>query len=138
MNKETPIGIALMICDKVITDAATQEKTIVATFNQILATAFPCTHHRMTVFVALTNGKGVLDSEIRCVNTDENTVVFGMKGTVPFVNPTQVIEMAFQFNNLTFAKPGLHTIEFYCENELILQRPFHVSLMNPQQQQKPG
>jgi len=126
---EKPIGIALLICDRVITDAVTHEKTLVSTFNQISAPSFPCVHPRMTIFVAVTNGRGTTDAQIKCVNeSDQNTVVFGMKGSIPFADPNHVVEMSFQFNNVTFTKPGLHCIEFLCDGELILQSRFTVTM----------
>jgi len=86
----------------------------------------------MTVFVGVTNGRGAIEAEIRCVNeSEQNTVVFGMKGTIPFNNPNDVIEMGFQFNNITFPKPGMHSIQFLCEGELILQRRFLLSIFKP-------
>ena len=127
---EKPIGIALLICDRVITDAATHGKTLVSTFNHIWAKSFPCVHPRMTVFVAVTNGRGTTDAEIRCVNESaEDSLVFGMKGAIPFVDPNQVVEMSFGFNNVTFPKPGLHSIEFLCDGELVLHSRFQVTML---------
>ncbi len=125
-----PIGIALIICDRVITDAVTHEKTLVSTFNRIFANVFPCVHPRMTIFVAVTNGHGTAEAEIRCVNeSDENAMIFGMKGAIPFSDPNHVVEMSFQFNNVTFPKPGLHGVEFLCDGELILQSRFEVGMI---------
>ena len=86
----------------------------------------------MTIFVAVTNGRGTNDANIKCVNeSDQNTIVFGMKGSIPFADPNHVVEMSFQFNNVTFAKPGLHCIEFLCNGELILQSRFKVTMLRP-------
>lgn len=127
---EKPIGIALLICDRVIADAVTHEKTLVSTFNQILAKSFPCVHPRMTIFVAITNGRGPTQAEIRCVNeSDDNTRVFGMKGPISFPDPIHVVEISFCFNNVHFAKPGLHSVEFLCDGELVLQSRFQVSMV---------
>jgi hypothetical protein len=49
MGAEKPMGIALIICDQVIVDAKTHEKTLVATFNRITAPDFPCLHRRMSI-----------------------------------------------------------------------------------------
>jgi hypothetical protein len=127
---DKPIGIALIICDRVITDAATHEKTLVSTFNQIFAPSLPCVHPRMTIFVSVTNGRGTTDTEIKCINESEQSeTVFGMKGAIPFTDPNQVVEMSFQFNNVTFVTPGLHCIEFLCSGELILQSRFKVTIL---------
>ncbi len=124
---EKPLGIALIICDRVITDAKTQEKTLVATFNRIMAEGFPCLHPRMSIFVAVTNGRGVTSTQLQCVTEDhKDEVVFRLDGSITFPDPTHVVEMSFQMNNITFNKPGLHSIEFFCEGELILQSRFEV------------
>jgi hypothetical protein len=136
MSKEKPVGIALIICDRVILDAATQEKTLVGTFSHLVCPAFPAMLPRMTVFVAATNGQGAIETEIRCVNeTDNGSVVFAMGGMFNFNNPNEIVEGAFQFNNLTFPKPGLHSIEFRCEGDLVLQRRFQLAIVKLPQQQ---
>lgn len=135
MSKEIPIGVALIVCDRVITDAATQEKTLVGTFNQLNSISFPCICPRMTVFVGVTNGRGSIETEIRCVNeSEQNAIVFGMKGIIPFNNPNDVIEMGFQFNNIQFPKAGQHAIQLFCEGELILQRRFNLLTIKPPNQ----
>ena len=129
-SADKPIGIALIICDRVITDAVTHEKTLVSTFNRLLANIFPCVHPRMTIFVAVTNGRGTAEAEIRCINeSEQNAQIFGMKGAIPFSDPNHVVEMSFQFNNVTFPKPGLHSVEFLCDGELILQSRFEVGIL---------
>jgi len=54
-----------------------------------------------------------------------------MKGMIPFNNPNDVIELAYQFNNITFPKPGMHSIQFLCERELVLQRRFQLIIFKP-------
>ena len=48
-DTEKPIGVAIIICDKVITEAGTGNKTIVSTFNEIRTKQFPCIHPHMAV-----------------------------------------------------------------------------------------
>ncbi|MGA2030510.1 MAG: hypothetical protein ABSG87_10620, partial [Verrucomicrobiota bacterium] len=55
---EKPIGVAIIICERVITEAGTGNKTIVSTFNNITAQNFPCMHPHMAVYVAMTNSVG--------------------------------------------------------------------------------
>ncbi len=132
MSKEIPIGVALIICDRVITDAMTHEKTLVGTFHQLTSFVFPCILPRLTVFVGVSNGRGYINTEVRCINeTEQNTTVFAMKGVIPFNNPNDTIEMGFQFHNTQFQKPGVHAIHLLCEGNLILQRRFTLIKANP-------
>jgi hypothetical protein len=129
MGNQKPIGIALIVCDRVITDARTNEKTLVATFNRIMARSFPCVHRRMSIFVAVTGGRGPTSAQIRCVNEMSSEVVIEASGTLAFPDPNHVVEMNFELNNVAFPKPGLHGIEFLCDGELVLQRRFEVVLL---------
>lgn len=132
MNTERPIGIALMISDRVITDALTGEKSIIGTISQIRTRSFPFAVPRMTFFVALSNGQGNANFELKCSSEDDrNLVVMRFKGIIPFKNPTDVVEMAFQMQNIIFQKPGLYAVEFLCEDVPVLQRPLVVSLVTP-------
>lgn len=124
---EKPLGIALIICDRVITDITTQEKTLVATFNRIMSEGFPCLHPRMSIFIAVTNGRGTTQTQLQCLNeAEKQEVVFKLDGTISFPDPNHVVEISFQMNNVTFNKPGLHSIEFLCDGELVLQSRFEV------------
>ncbi len=124
---EKPIGVALIICDRVITDAQTNEKTLVSIFNRINARKFPCLHPRLAIYTAMTNGNGPVVTQIRCGNEDnEDKTVFEAKGTINFPGPNHVVEASFRINNVTFPKAGLHNIELLCQDELILERRFHV------------
>jgi hypothetical protein len=123
---DKPIGVAIVICDRVITDARTNEKTLVATFNRITARNFPCVHPRISIFVAVTGGKGSTNAQIRCVNESTNELAFESSGMINFADPNHVVEMNFELKNIAFPKPGLHGVEFLCEGELILQRRFEV------------
>ena len=48
---------------------------------------------------------------------------------MPDVN--MVAELVFNFIGLEFPTPGLYSIEFYCDDALILERRFHVMQAKP-------
>jgi hypothetical protein len=125
-QSEKPMGVVLIVCDRVIIDAKTHEKTLVATFNRIVARRFPCVRARMSIFVAVTNGKGTMNAQVRCVNESTNDAIFEAQGPLTFKDPNHVVEMNSQLNNVPFPKPGLHCIEFLCDDELVLHRRFDV------------
>lgn len=124
---EPPLGLALILCDRVITDASTNEKTLVSLFSRITARSFPCVHPRIAVYAALTNASGSMPIELRCANEDQdNHVVFQAKGTIEFPGPNHVVEATFQINHVRFNQPGRHSVELFCQDELIVHRRFHV------------
>ena len=121
-----PMGIALMLCDQVISEARTNKKSLIGVFNNIAASAFPCRHPRLCVFVSITGGHGKTKTDVRCVNEDNGTTLFGASGEVRFPHPNHVVEAVFEFNNVTFPGPGLYCIEVLGNDELVLQRRFTV------------
>lgn len=122
-----PEGIALMICDQVITEAKTNKKTLVGVFNNVGAPQFPCRHSRMCIFVSLTGGHGQTTTEIRCVNESSEKVLFSAKGNVTFKDPNHVVEAVFELQNVVFPEPGLHSIDVLSDGQLVLQRRFTVA-----------
>ena len=67
MAAPLPQCLAIIVCEGVIEDLRSRNKTIVNTFNRIFSAAFPVSQDRLTVFVSLTNGHGEQDLEIRFV-----------------------------------------------------------------------
>lgn len=127
--KGKPIGIALCICESVITEAVTNKNTLVGMFNTFGSVQFPAVLAKMCVFVSVTGGHGALPTVVRCVNDETGTVVFEIRGTISFQQPNQIAEANFQFLNVAFVQPGMHCIELRCDDELVLQRQFQVMLI---------
>lgn len=127
LSRIKPMGLAMIICDQVITEAGTNKKSLIGVFNQISAAQFPCRHARFSIFVSVTGGHGAARAEIQCVNEDQgDQKLFGAEGQIKFGSPVHVVEMNFEFNNVPFLGPGKHRIDFLCDSVPILQRPFEV------------
>lgn len=121
------MAVAMIICDQIITEERTHKKSLLGCFNNVNSPVFPTQPITCFVFVALTNGQGAHEGRLKCTNQDaRNETVFELGGPIIFINPMQTIEMGFRLVNLSFAKPGLHVIEFWCGESLILQRRFSV------------
>ena len=132
-NVRKPEPIALIVCDQVITDQKTNKKSLIGVFNNISAANFPCHHPALSIFVSVTDGPDRTRAAIRIVKEDnqhdplEESVVFESSGEIQFPNPLVVVELIFEIVNLQFAEPGRYRIEFRCDDEIVLQRPFQVT-----------
>jgi hypothetical protein len=129
-----PVGVALMICDQVITEAGTNKKSLIGIFNQVSAKKFPCRHPRMCIFISLTGGHGKARTQIQCVNEGMGQPIFAAEGDVAFTNPNHIVEALFEFNNVTFPAPGLHCVEVVSDGQLVLQRRFVVAQLPEEEQ----
>jgi len=127
----TPSGLAIVICDQIIEDKQTHKKSLIGIFNNINATSFPCRHPQISVFVSLTEGRGECNARLRIVNEETDAVITDVNGPIRFPDIHAVVELVFNLVGLVFPEPGLYSIEFYCDDVLILERRFHVTHVQP-------
>jgi len=128
-NSEKPLGQAIVICDRIIVDAETNNKTLVSTFNSITAPHFPARHPFMAVYTALTNGAGKKLVELIMRDTSNNNKIFAIRQEFGFANPNMVAELIFNLRNVIFFKPGLYAFEVWVDGEPLLENRFNVHLM---------
>ena len=136
-DKPSPLGLAIIVCDQIIEDKLTHKKSLIGIFNQIASTNFPCRHPRVCIFVSLTEGRGGYTARLRLSHDATGTVVADMHGQIQFPDINAVVEFSFDLVGLQFPQPGLYSIEFYCDEMLVLERRFHVIQMKQPQSPPP-
>lgn len=130
-QKPNPSGLAIVICDQIIEDKQTNKKSLIGIFNNINAASFPCRHPQVSVFVSLTEGRGECAARLRIANEETDEVVADVNGPIQFPDIHSVVELVFNLVGLVFPSPGLYSIEFYCDDALVLERRFHVTHSQP-------
>jgi hypothetical protein len=123
---ETPMGLALLVCDTVIEDRLTGKKTLVGLFDRVHAPSLPWIHPTMNIFVSLTGGRGQYPCEVVCRNADESTVAFSAKGNVALRDPRQVVDLIFRLAGVRFEKTGMYWVHFLVDAVPIMMRPLIV------------
>ncbi|MBU0716889.1 MAG: hypothetical protein KJ749_01465 [Planctomycetes bacterium] len=123
---ETPMGLALLVCDMIIEDKLTGKKTLVGLFDRIQTGRFPCVHPAMTVFVSLTGGRGKYPCEVICRHQDNETIAFSAKGQVVLPDPRTVVDLVFRLNGVRFPKPGFYWLHFKVDDVPIMMRPLNI------------
>ena len=126
-DKPSPVGLAIIVCDQIIEDKLTGKKSLIGIFNRVSAANFPCTHSRLAIFVCLTEGHGDYGARLRIVHEETGVIVADLNGPIQFPDVNGVIEMNFDLVGLAFPQPGLYSIEFYCDDVLVLERRFHIA-----------
>jgi hypothetical protein len=132
VEKSAPVGLAIVICDQIIEDKLSHKKSLIGIFNQIATPTFPCRHPRMAVFVSLTEGRDAYAVRLRMVHEETGASIGEVKGQIQFADIHMVAELNFELLNVTFPHPGLYSIEFYCDDSLVLERRFQVLQIMPQ------
>jgi len=124
-QQPTPSGLAIVVCDQVIEDKLTNKKSLIGIFNSIAHPSFPCRHPALCVYVSLTEGRGTSQARLRIVYEETAQPVTEVNGPIEFKDVNTVVELVFNFMGLEFPEPGLYSIEFYCDDALVLERRFH-------------
>jgi len=133
MPKTTkPDVLALLICEGVIEDSRSKNKTIVNTFNRISSKAYPAQHDRLATFLSMTGGHGDYDLKIRVVHADaapgEDTLLEA-GGQVTFGDPFAVVELTLDLRGLAVPKPGNYAIQVVIDGDVVKQRRFAAVLL---------
>jgi len=123
---EKPIGEALIICDQIITEAVTNKKSLIGTFNSIASTHFPIQQSRLCIYCVMSSGRGEMMVELRCVRMEDSYEIAKIGGKIFFQDPNSVVELVLTLNNIPFDRAGLYTFEMHCEGEIILEKRFNV------------
>ena len=126
-----PTPLAFLIADTVIEDVQTRKKSIIGLFNSICSPHFPFRHPEMNLFIGLTDGHGEYASSLICSRGTDEVEVFRTSGTVEFQSPNAVVEIHFTLRNIEFVQPGKYSFQFFCNDKLLILRPFEVLQVTP-------
>ncbi|MHC4779911.1 MAG: DUF6941 family protein [Planctomycetota bacterium] len=122
-----PSCLAIVLCDYVIEDKATNNKSLIGLFNRVNASAFPCQHPRMVIFISLTDGRGETTLEVFLERAEDRAEVFKAEGKVDFKDPNHVIDIVFDLRGVTFKGAGTHFVGIRTvEGRLLGERKFQV------------
>ncbi|MHC5056194.1 MAG: DUF6941 family protein [Planctomycetota bacterium] len=108
-GKPTPKHLAMLLCDYLVLDAETHNKSLIGIFNRVNASKFPVRHDRMHVFVALTDGHGEYGASLR-IKSSAGKQLLSLDGKVDMRDPLGVAEINFNIRGLVRAaatRPGL-------------------------------
>ncbi|NLX14025.1 MAG: hypothetical protein GXY44_10285 [Phycisphaerales bacterium] len=125
-----PRPIALVVCESIYVDPS-KKTALVGIFNTVRSHKFPCVHPNLCVYAAVTDVHAGTSIKVKIVHSETDEQVAEAKlDFPPQVNPGTICDMHFFIKNVRFKEPGRHYIELWSE-ELLLQRPFEVVLVQP-------
>jgi len=134
-SKEPPRCIAVLLCNEVIEDKRTNNKTLVSLFNSIGVGALPATHDRMFIMASFTNGIGSWPLTFRIIGPSGDELV-RMQGEAEFNDPLAVMDIVIEIRQLELREAGQHIIDVLAGNTPLSERRFVVQTQgtsNPQE-----
>jgi hypothetical protein len=126
-----PLVLAMVLCDHIIREAGSNKFSLIGTFNGLWAPRFPTVHPSMAVYVALSDGRGLVPCCLRMRAMETGKEVFSLKGQVEFRDPAAIAELVFQIQQARFEAPGNYSLEFVASNDLLSTRRLMVQQSPP-------
>jgi hypothetical protein len=128
----------MILCDQVYREPATHKNSILGTFEELTAPAFPA-RLQFTIYFAVTGGLGPNRLKVRLIHSDailegEKAGIWIELPLIEFLNPLAVVESSFTLTG-TFHAPGQHHLELYANDELLMMRRLTV---HDEGEQKPS
>jgi hypothetical protein len=124
-DRELPICIAVIICNEIIEDKRTNNKTLVSLFNGIGVSTLPTIHPRMFLMASLTNGMGSFKLSFRIKDPDDKEVA-RFDGDAFFPNPLAVIDIVVEIQGLQIEREGTYFVDVLSGDHPLGHRRFDV------------
>lgn len=135
-----PNCVSLIICETVIEDARSRNKSLINMFNGILAPRLPARHDRLCAFAAITGGRGKVNVVLRlCYDKDYEKDLLHLEGEVEFPasDPNAVVDLVFEIRGFVFEQFGNYTFEVVHGQVPLLTRRFTVNQLQTQPPPQP-
>lgn len=123
---DAPICVAIVICNEVIEDKRTSNKTLINLFNGINVSALPALHPRLCLLASLTNLQ--TDQPVGfSITGPSGAELMKMEGTVSSGgDPLAVFDLVVEMLALTLAEEGVHSVNILSADTVIGSRRFSV------------
>ena len=118
-----PGVLALVICDAIWRDPWSGKFTIIGTYDSIKAKVFPVHHPIISVYSALTNGRGKVPLKVRIVDVDEEREpVAELEQEIEFPDPRSKVQHCAVFANPLFPAPGEYRVQLWSSSVCLLEQ----------------
>ncbi|HUT34311.1 MAG TPA: hypothetical protein VNE39_12570 [Planctomycetota bacterium] len=113
-----PEVLALVLCDQIIRDEQSHKPYLLGVFSVIYAGKFPALHRNSAMYLAITNGRGKYQTQLRLVFAETEEELMVAEGQIDFRDPLQVFEVSFQLPPLPLPTPGKYRFDLLCDGML--------------------
>ena len=127
-----PSCVAVVLCNDVIEDRRTNNKTLVGLFNTIITHQQPVSFARMIIMASLTNGVGTWPI-VFSIRSPSGKEIFHAQGTESFSSADEVKDLVIELLGLSLPEVGTYHIDVKIDGALKGARRFTVQHMDQEQ-----
>lgn len=119
--------LSLIICETVLEDTRTRNKSFINTFNLIYCESVPIVYNQLCVVCSITDCKGKLELHITIKEDESNVEMFTVNGSFSSENPLHVTDIVFDLKKIVFNKLGHYSVELTSNGIFIASRRFYLA-----------
>ena len=127
-----PVVRYMILCDDWRPDPDNPRRVIIfgllSNVHSLDEPAYPLLYREMCVFLAVTDGYGSGAGKIVCVSEEDGRTIFETRsrpiGFGP--DPLEIVGVPFRIRDCLFPAPGLYSIQFWYDGELVEERPLRM------------
>jgi hypothetical protein len=123
----TPTCVSVIICNEIIEDKRTNNKTLVSLFNSIVVPKLPATHNRLFIMASFTEGIGTWPISF-IVRSPSNASVLRFDAEASFPDPLLVTDISVEVLGMTLQEAGVYFVDIMTGANLLGNRRFTVVL----------
>ncbi|MDR3707643.1 MAG: hypothetical protein P4L33_05045 [Capsulimonadaceae bacterium] len=122
---DSPLCVLLAICNDVIEDKTTNNKTLVNLFNGITAQSVPARHPKMCLVASITNIRSKVPVRFSVLGPSGSEVL-SANGEANGNNPLEVLDIVVQLLGFPLPEFGEYRIELTSGDKYLMSRKFTV------------
>ncbi len=122
-SQVAPVVLTLLLCEKVIVDARTQQYSLVGLVSNVNASRFPVRSPNLCIYSEITGGHGVTALTVRIVDVnEERDPVVKLDVEVNLEDPLAVTQFVFGMPSLVFPEPGVYRLQALFSGSGLLEK----------------
>jgi len=126
LSSDQPVCVAIIICNEIIEDKRTSNKTLVSLFNSVGVPALPATHPRLFLMASLTNLREDLPVVFSVKGPSGREVLRATGQAGSGRDPLAVVDLVVEVLGLPLGEEGVHFVDVLTGDSLLGSRRFNV------------
>jgi len=127
LSSDQPVCVAIVICNEIIEDKRTSNKTLVSLFNSVGVQALPATHPRLFLMASLTNLREDLPVSFSIKSPSGREILRVNGAASSGSDPLTVVDLVVEVLGLMIGEEGVHFVDVLAGDALLGSRRFTVN-----------
>jgi hypothetical protein len=107
---DLPVCVATVLCDQVIEDVRSRNKSAIGIFNAIQTAQLPATHPRMYAMVSVTNVAGTVEIQMVLRSPSGKSVV-NLEGKIEHGEPLATYDLVIELLGIPIEEEGVYFLD---------------------------